>query len=97
MADQDHTGLDAAAGAMPDFIDRTGGPAFGHAAYSPADDFTGSPGMTLRDWFAGQALIGWLLPDAIKFNNSDDGKIIYSEIAEASYAIADAMLKARQS
>mgnify|MGYP006935522009 CR=1 FL=1 len=45
------------------------------------------PGMTLRDYFAGQALVGLLshpnLKDDIKF-------------AATSYKIADAMLKARE-
>ncbi len=45
-------------------------------------------GMTLRDWFAGQALasMGKLLPEV--WNEHDCGKI--------AYVIADAMLKARQ-
>lgn len=42
------------------------------------------PGMTLRDWFAGQALVqcsDWDAPD---------------EAARHAYRVADAMLKARQ-
>lgn len=48
-----------------------------------------SPGMTLRDWFAGQALSGWLASfgtgEAVNVQNS----------AEFCYEIADAMLSAR--
>ena len=39
-------------------------------------------GMTLRDWFAGQALLGYCLNDA-------------SEAAEWSYRVADAMIAKR--
>jgi len=43
-------------------------------------------GMTLRDWFAGQALAGLLAP----------GKIAgTAEFARAAYSYADAMLAAR--
>lgn len=48
-------------------------------------------GMTLRDYFAGQALMSMLnTPAAI----SD---ATFSKAAELSYKFADAMLKARQS
>ena len=50
----------------------------------------GREGMTLRDWFAGQALTGaigvWL---SAKQKDMD-------EVAKACYRIADAMLKARE-
>jgi len=56
-----------------------GGPAF------PIPD-EGWPGMTLRDWFAGQALAGMLAnPDSWP---EDRGV--------AAYCYADAMLKARE-
>lgn len=44
--------------------------------------------MTLRDWFAGKALAGMLADP-----NSTTSKEMY---AIASYALADAMLKARE-
>ena len=47
-------------------------------------------GMTLRDWFAGQALAGMMAsrnPTSPRFHPDDD--------AEYVYAVADAMLKAR--
>lgn len=54
-------------------------------AYS---DYIGG-GMTLRDYFAGQALIGLL---ASGEEHNDDT----SSVTAASYRMADAMLKARE-
>ena len=46
--------------------------------------------MTLRDWFAGAALVGILAhPEA-------SGGLTHSEIARASYDAADAMLEERE-
>ena len=45
-------------------------------------------GMSLRDWFAGQAMAGTVgNPDCDPYPH---------EIAKTAYAIADAMLKARE-
>lgn len=64
-----------------------GGPAFpvtaGQQVYSH--------GMTLRDWFAGQAMIG--LCSGI--NSSSDAWLINCA-ADLAYQIADAMLEARK-
>lgn len=49
-----------------------------------------TPGMTLRDWFAGQALV------AIQFGFSAQGYPT-ERIAKDCYSFADALLKARQS
>ena len=46
-------------------------------------------GMTLRDWFAGQALAG------LVFHN-DYGARSDDEIANGAYAYADAMIAARE-
>ena len=69
-----------------------GGPAYPHSF----EDTIGHPnwlqsqGMTLRDWFAGQAIMG-LCADPSNhelFDGPDDA-------AENAYAIADAMLAER--
>jgi len=61
--------------------DTTGGPAF------PATNHHGHKleGMTLRDYFAAKAMQGFI----------PDGGTNVQEIAQASYIVADAMLKAR--
>lgn len=59
-----------------------GGPAF---PFTDAFGFVGC-GMTLRDWFAGQALL------AMRYN----GATQYKDDAEACYKMADAMLQARK-
>ena len=48
-----------------------------------------TPGMTLRDWFAGQALAGRLA--------SGPSTTHEQIVAEVAYQYADAMLKARNS
>lgn len=45
-------------------------------------------GMTLRDWFAGQALVGLMF--------RADSPAQRNEIADMVYAIADAMLQQRE-
>lgn len=67
---------------------KDGGPAF------PSGDgeFGGGPnhayGMTLHDWFAGQALSGGMAGAKSGFSNPKDA-------ARNAYAVADAMLAAR--
>jgi hypothetical protein len=48
---------------------------------------SGLPGMSLRDWFAGQALTGFAA-------NTVDDKYT-AQLAKSAYAIADAMLAER--
>jgi hypothetical protein len=61
-----------------------GGPAF-----PSNDDGIQNEGMTLRDWFAGQALAG-------RAQFLQPGVVLYPDcIARECYLIADAMLKAR--
>ena len=65
-----------------------GGPAF---PYQPGDWAVDNTGMTLRDYFAGQALIGIL--------HDEDGLgsplFQFHLRAEAAYKMADAMLAER--
>jgi hypothetical protein len=63
----------------------TGGPAFPGAM-----DRHHSEGMTLRDYFAAQALIG------ICANQDNRAFIGAVPFASAAYVLADAMLKARE-
>lgn len=58
--------------------------------------------MTLRDWFAGQVLVGLIsklpvIDQTGEFGCKVDDKIAYNDdVAESCYCIADAMLKARE-
>lgn len=52
------------------------------------------PGMTLRDYFAGQALAGFMANANMPFA-PDYAEVEPRQIADASYDIADAMLAAR--
>ena len=68
---------------------KDGGPAFPVASYPDANGQIcwGTDGMTLRDWFAGQAL------QAIAARNTDR---TYLDDAEEAYSFADAMITARE-
>lgn len=48
------------------------------------------PGMSLRDWFAGQVMQGWVA-DSTRFDEA-----YIKRAAQFAYAMADAMLKARE-
>ena len=52
---------------------------------------TFDPGMSLRDWFAGQALIGLMSDSGMRPSNLDE----FDHMATRLYQVADAMLKAR--
>jgi hypothetical protein len=72
-------------------INDDGGPAFPFEERDANGQFRQFSGMTLRDWFAGQALNGCQRPsaDGSEYSNAKD-------IAEAAYSIADAMIAARK-
>lgn len=72
----------------------TGGSAFPNI--TPDMNVVGGPGMTLLDWFAGQALAGI----AVNLSNDNiqelaDGIKRGSAITAAAYAIADSMISKR--
>ena len=74
---------------MSSMID-SGGPAFPRTRYHSDEHPIGyETGMTLRDYFAAKALTGML-------SNSNLSAIPNEEIAGEAYAIADAMLEARE-
>lgn len=75
-----------------------GGPAFPrpdvvweNQATGWQDGTQGHPGMSLRDWFAGQALAGMHARDIF-----DEGQATPTQRATLAYIDADAMLAARQ-
>lgn len=78
----------------------TGGPAFPviELAFSSREpgtlsiDKVAMPGMSLRDWFAGMALQGYLAMHADTETDAPKPE----RAAKSAYAIADAMLKARE-
>ncbi|EPG7935802.1 hypothetical protein WJC97_005321 [Klebsiella pneumoniae] len=61
----------------------------------PAYPTQGYEGLTLRDYFAGQAMQGWLA----SYPESEQHPVATHRenmVAELSYMMADAMLKARE-
>lgn len=77
-----------------------GGPAFPTSvAFDPGADFgngmivRGDKGMTLRDWFAGQALVGLLIK--ADEANSDGWSWRTGTLAGDAFLFADDMLAAR--
>lgn len=71
-----------------------GGPAFpldNPRMLEDGDLFKQFPGMSLRDWFAGQALAGWLASYA---GADPDMTPDPTSTAALCYRIADAMIKA---
>lgn len=71
---------------------KDGGEAFPRAGFASIDHQhidQGATGMSLRDYFAGQALAGYLY-DHTHHKHSED------HIARCAYILADAMLKARE-
>ncbi len=89
---------------------RDGGPAFPNI--TPDMQVNGSPGLSIRDYFAGQALVGFLADSSQRLINeavrqSPEGQyvadevalrsIVNEQLADGCYALADAMLAKRES
>lgn len=81
-----------------------GGPAYPRPPFTPGQPLhdsaaeagfaaTGHPGMSLRDWFAGQALMGWA---AGRNRPMEHEACEPASVARSCYAYADAMLRARE-
>lgn len=54
------------------------------------------PGMSLRDWFAGQALTGIMGPNYDWFTSGGETGSRTHEAASFAYSLADAMIAARE-
>ena len=85
---------------------KNGGPAFPHLGINPGADGNLHPmptqhgGMTLRDWFAGQALVGmgtWIPRQYGEVTPGLTTDTMLSRRAEWAYQQADAMLSERKS
>ncbi|MFP5480254.1 MAG: hypothetical protein ACLGIE_11285 [Alphaproteobacteria bacterium] len=78
---------------------KDGGPAFPvHGGHHPDDDPRNQilgGGMSLRDWFAGQAMASLILVPATAAIARQDGNPPVKTLALAAYEAADAMLAAR--
>ena len=70
-------------------VKNDGGVAFPVAGQIGPEQYGFEPGMTLRDWFAGQALA----MSAPKYMNLSDSAAL---LAKRCYAVADAMLAERE-
>ena len=67
-----------------------GGPAFPWREEDGEGGYNQHEGMSLRDWFASQALVGITSSETRVKMSANDG-----EVARAAYDYADAMLAAR--
>lgn len=74
-------------------IGHNGGPAF-PLRYEYDGVPSVCPGMSLRDWFAGQALMS--LPRLCAHDTLLNGITFEQHIARCAYQIADAMIEARE-
>lgn len=69
-----------------------GGPAF---PFPPNENWQGCSGMTLRDWFAGQALAGMLASPLLTIDVPEELPLI-DVVPQKAYEYADAIIKARE-
>ena len=68
-------------------------PLHNHGTQTLGMHFTG---MTLRDYFAAQALTGAQIWDAVLNGKNSQFIAGVENLAEVAYAVADAMIKARE-
>jgi len=78
-----------------------GGPAFPvpDSHYPNGQVQYGANGMTLRDYFAGQVLVGMFAADSVHKEvtvSKWSGPEFATKVADACYRVADAMLKERE-
>ena len=71
-------------------------PAFPSFDYITQEGRENPKGMTLRDYFAAQALTGAQIWDAVINGKNTQFSAGTEKLAEVAYAVADAMLKARE-
>jgi hypothetical protein len=71
-----------------------GGPAFPYVVEEEGCETMVNRGMSLRDWFAGQVLVG-CLANQNTYNHDADPVDFANRLAVGSYCVADAMLAAR--
>ena len=78
----------------------TGGSAFPHPQVNLGDAgfifLPNSSGMTMRDWFAGQALAGLLSAYNVKYNHPAEERDMAILISKTAYALADTMIEKRK-
>ena len=79
-------------------IDETGGSAFPYCIWYGDHHSGHSSGMSLRDWFAGMTLQGLATCTThTDFSTpKEDQRPVTEQMAELSYQLADAMVKARE-
>lgn len=81
--------------------DKDGGPAFPHVNPNYDGNWDKEPqraGMSIRDWFAGQAIapyMAWSLGEPAN-DEVNDAESAAKKYASVAYMIADAMLKERE-
>ena len=68
----------------------TGGPAFAQCSYNMKGGYDITGGMTLRDFFAASFISSGTVFKQVSSGSTPD------EVAAQAYALADAMLKARE-
>ena len=78
-------------------MSNTGGPELTTVSVVHVPQALTAANMPLRDWFAGQAMQGWLANSPVIMGEPMNGSVQMAEqLAGASFILADAMLAARE-